>query len=292
MNNNKKKMIDDVNDDVILCSSPKSTSELLVLREEEVHHYQKQKKTTRTTSTNPNTLGLYEFIDELPFVIHDTIERYGSVKPENDDDDAGTLLHDPISELFNRLSINTTTNVEEQQGDLSKFAHFDPSKNYTRNLISTDGKLYTLLLLCWNPGKESPIHDHPCDGCWMKTCQGSVRERRYKKKKKTGDKDSDDDDDDGMLECVFDTVYNDSELAYIRDSMGYHKVGNPSLTKRSITLHLYCPPFDKCRIWFNEGDTSSSMCSSSSVCCYHSQYGTLVNNNNNNSSSSKTKTTT
>lgn len=35
-------------------------------------------------------------------------------------------------------------------------------------------KTFTLLLLCWNPGKESPIHDHPCDGC---VCQ---HERAYK----------------------------------------------------------------------------------------------------------------
>ena len=35
--------------------------------------------------------------------------------------------------------------------------------------------------MCWNPGKESPIHDHPCDGCWMRVCEGSVQEKRFKK---------------------------------------------------------------------------------------------------------------
>jgi hypothetical protein len=28
-------------------------------------------------------------------------------------------------------------------------------------LIATDDETFTLLLLCWNPSKESPIHDHP-----------------------------------------------------------------------------------------------------------------------------------
>jgi len=54
------------------------------------------------------------------------------------------------------------------KADYSRFVFHDESKNYTRNLISTDHDSYVLLLLCWSPGKESPIHDHPCDGCWMK----------------------------------------------------------------------------------------------------------------------------
>mmetsp|Transcript_4696 Transcript_4696/g.6803 ORF Transcript_4696/g.6803 Transcript_4696/m.6803 type:complete len:270 (-) Transcript_4696:73-882(-) len=238
-------------DGVMLSFSPKSTSELLRLSEK--HHLLRH--------APASNLGLYEFINELPTVINDTLERYGSLNPEDNG------IDDPIYELFSRLSIN----VEK---DLFPFAHFDPSKNYTRNLISTDGKLYTLLLLCWNPGKESPIHDHPSDGCWMKTCEGRVRECRYTM------------GDDDMLECIKDSVYEDSEIAYIRDSMGYHKVGNPSTTKRSMTLHLYCPPFDKCRVWLDPTHTSNASCSR---VCYHSQYGTLVNNN---TSSSTTTTTT
>ena len=50
------------------------------------------------------------------------------------------------------------------QEEWEPYAFWDADKLYTRNLVSTDGESYTLLLLCWNPGKESPIHDHPCDG--------------------------------------------------------------------------------------------------------------------------------
>ena len=35
-------------------------------------------------------------------------------------------------------------------------------------VVSTDNRSYTLMLLCWTPYKESPIHDHPCDGCWLR----------------------------------------------------------------------------------------------------------------------------
>jgi predicted metal-dependent enzyme (double-stranded beta helix superfamily) len=61
------------------------------------------------------------------------------------------------------------------------YAFFDPLKPYTRNLVATDNKTFTLLLLCWTPGKESPIHDHPCDGCWVQVLEGSAIESRYVK---------------------------------------------------------------------------------------------------------------
>jgi cysteine dioxygenase len=46
-------------------------------------------------------------------------------------------------------------------------------------LIATDGATFSLMLLCWNPGKFSPIHDHPSDGCWLRVLEGAVQEVRY-----------------------------------------------------------------------------------------------------------------
>jgi cysteine dioxygenase len=176
--------------------------------------------------------------------------------------------------------------------ELSRYTHFDDSKHYTRNLVATDNTHYTLLLLCWNPGKSSPIHDHPCDGCWMQVLEGQVRECRYERTT------------DGVLSCFSDeTFYGTSftcwgtlvlmsmrtfrshthchgfhlfffaegQQLYINDTLGYHKVENPSLSQPAITLHLYCPPFDKCRIWMDPSRKSSN-----SKMTYHSQYGCLT----------------
>lgn len=183
--------------------------------------------------------------------------------------------------------------------DYQQYAHFDDSRNYTRNLISTDHESYTLLLLCWNSGKESPIHDHPCDGCWMRVVTGNVQECRYVKNSSSSDDDS--------LTCVSNQVYQgtydtvrlayvvmilalarvepltpthpvlphyfiEGQQAFIQDSMGYHKVGNPCPSQPAITLHLYCPPFQQCKIWL---DPSSGTCSRSNV-CYHSEYGIVL----------------
>ena len=80
--------------------------------------------------------------------------------------------------------------------DFEKYAHYDPSRNYTRNLVATDGLSYTLLFLCWNPGRESPIHDHPCDGCWMRVCEGTIEECRFVKNPVTGN-----------LDCISHEIY-------------------------------------------------------------------------------------
>ena len=139
------------------------------------------------------------------------------------------------------------------------------NKNYTRNLVATDYKTYTLMLLCWTPGRESPIHDHPCDGCWFRVCKGEVNEMRYKR-------------DKNSLTCFYDQTYTKGQQSYIEDSMGLHKVCNPSCADTAVTLHLYCPPFQKCKIWMDSSEASN--CSTSRACLY-SQYGVKVNHNKN-----------
>lgn len=145
-------------------------------------------------------------------------------------------------------------NMEE----LRPFIFFDRMKNYTRNLVATDHKTYALMLLCWNRGKFSPIHDHPCDGCWLKIIQGKIHEVRYQIK------------DEELVETQ--NVIASSGVHFMHDSMGLHKVGNPSKKVDAITLHLYSPPFDQCKLWMN---CKSAKCSTATS-CYYSEYGEKV----------------
>lgn len=94
------------------------------------------------------SIALAEFVDTLPRILHRQKEQQigaSSLRRGTDDD--------PVNLLFRRLDLSL--------GEWRKYALFDPMKNYTRNLIATDDETFTLLLLCWNPSKESPIHDHP-----------------------------------------------------------------------------------------------------------------------------------
>ena len=151
--------------------------------------------------------------------------------------------------------------------ELARFAHFDADKRYTRNLIATEGQTaasngFTLMLLCWNPGKESPIHDHPCDGCWFRVMGGRVREVRYAHPPPGAASPA-------LLQTgVLEAACGD--VSYMDDSLGLHKVGNPSAGVPALTLHLYSPPFSMCHIW---PDASDATRSSHPVITYYSENG-------------------
>lgn len=133
----------------------------------------------------------------------------------------------------------------------------DESRNYTRNLISTDHETYALILIVWNAGKYSPIHDHPCDGCWVHVIAGAVNEVRYAR-------------DDHRLVEIGNATLTRGATTYMEDSIGLHKIGNPSADTPAVTLHLYSPPYYKCRVWFDEEDADKS---SEAHTCYFSEYG-------------------
>ena len=119
------------------------------------------------------SISLKEFVDTLPPILYrlKMQERKSFQDRVQMESNQGTK-EDPVTQLFSRLDLN--------EPELKEYALADPMKNYTRNLVATDNETFTLLLICWNPGKESPIHDHPCDGCWVRVCQGKIEETRYK----------------------------------------------------------------------------------------------------------------
>jgi cysteine dioxygenase len=207
----------------------------------------------RSENSKDTSISLKEFTDALPPILRrlKLIEQNSFQGRAQVEQIRGTK-DDPVMQLFSRLDLNVP--------ELQEYALSDPMKNYTRNLVATDNETFTLLLLCWNPGKQSPIHDHPCDGCWVRVCKGMVKETRY-----VISEESD------CLDVTSVATYKDSkEVSYINDFMGYHKVENPSSSFHAHTLHLYCPPFKKCKIWPDPKQASRT----SRVCmCNYSEYG-------------------
>ncbi|TDH68657.1 hypothetical protein CCR75_007473 [Bremia lactucae] len=171
------------------------------------------------------------------------------------------LEHDPEIAIKHKIKLQKILeNFSLSSEELEHFAHFDLSRNYTRNLISTDNETYALMLLCWNPGKYSPVHDHPTNGCWVKVIQGHVNEVRYKEQ------------DNKLVETA--NVFFKSGVTYMDDSFGLHKIGNPHAKDSAITMHLYSPPYEKCRIWLDPENVAKS---SISVANYYTEYGKKVN---------------
>ena len=62
--------------------------------------------------------------------------------------------------------------------DLADYNIYD-AHDYRRNLI-VEGAMYEVLLLCWQSGQRSPIHDHAHSVCGIKVMQGTLTEVRYR----------------------------------------------------------------------------------------------------------------
>jgi cysteine dioxygenase len=106
---------------------------------------------------------------------------------------------------------------------------------YARNCIERTDK-YELVLLCWNEGDKTPIHGHDNQKCWVYQVDGSTSEIRYKEKPC------------GTLEECNKMDLSTGKLSFMVDDMGYHSLENNS-KGRSMTLHLYISPIDKCKVF-------------------------------------------
>jgi len=85
------------------------------------------------------------------------------------------------------------------------------------------------LILVWNPGKSSPIHDHANSHCVMKVLQGSLREEIFEEPPSPSDERSE-------LLVKSDRIYEPNSVTYICDNLGIHRITNPN-DEPAISLH-------------------------------------------------------
>jgi cysteine dioxygenase len=112
-------------------------------------------------------------------------------------------------------------------------------QDYTRNCVARTEQ-YEIILLCWDIGAKTPIHDHGGENCWVYQVQGTVEERRFKQ-------------DGEHLKATKQMVLTPGKLTYMNDRMGYHSIENIS-NQRAMTLHIYASPIDNCKVYNNEKD--------------------------------------
>jgi len=90
------------------------------------------------------------------------------------------------------------------------------------------------LFIVWNQGKRSPIHDHANAHCVMKIVKGNLKETVYHMPEPAC---SSCHTSHGSLKIKKETVYQETEVAYISDQIGLHHVANPGLDDVAVSLH-------------------------------------------------------
>jgi cysteine dioxygenase len=109
------------------------------------------------------------------------------------------------------------------------------NESYTRNCI-VDNKKFELILLCWELGQITPIHDHGGEECWVAVVQGEFKETIYQM------------NDNDELKIVKSSIAKTNDITYMIDFMGFHSLENMS-DGRSMSLHLYAKPIRSCNMY-------------------------------------------
>ena len=100
--------------------------------------------------------------------------------------------------------------------------------HYTRNSIVKNGE-YELLVICWEQGQDSPIHDYDSEEAWIHIIRGKIKEEKYKLNKQ------------GLLERVSTVTLGPQDFSFISGKVGLHRYVNTN-EGRTVSLHLYVKP--------------------------------------------------
>lgn len=132
------------------------------------------------------------------------------------------------------------TSYKSNPADWQKYAKFDRHR-YTRNLVDSGNGKFNLMVICWNESQGSCIHDHSDSHCFMKMLHGELKEIRFDWPTSSGA--------ESNLNEIGKTNMHLNDVCYINDSLGLHRVENPSHSEKAISLHLYCPPYEICHMF-------------------------------------------
>lgn len=141
-----------------------------------------------------------------------------------------------LNDLFDTISnkIQSHENLKDLEPLLANYTNSDwknyctyCNNKYKRNLVRKDDYI-EMLVICWEKGQQSGIHDHPESGCLMKLLDGNIQENVYECV-------------DGKIKCIESNTLVKSDIAYKQGKQGLHDIINSDIEK-SVSLHIYSPP--------------------------------------------------
>lgn len=109
------------------------------------------------------------------------------------------------------------------------------SRHYVRQCIHRTRE-HELLLICYEPGQRTSIHDYDSQMAWIKPLMGMVHEERFK----IGT--------NGTLKRHGQRTLEPGQLAYMATKSCIHRHSNLGTT-RAITLNLYARPIRRWRVY-------------------------------------------
>lgn len=118
--------------------------------------------------------------------------------------------------------------------ELASFIQWN-SRHYTRQCIHRASE-YELMLIGYEPGQSTSIHDYDSQMAWIKPLQGSVLEERFKAAT------------NGKLKPHGEKILGIGSLSYMAAKTCIHRHSNAG-KGRAITLNLYSRPIRRWRVY-------------------------------------------
>ncbi len=127
------------------------------------------------------------------------------------------------AELKSLVLSNKDTYIEE--------ARFDDS-HYCKNILFRND-LVELVIIGWDTGQGSKVHNHPENGCLVYPIKGCLVETRY----------------DNDINEVSKEELCRGDVSLMHDDICLHSLGNNSRTEKAISVHIYSPPNFECTLF-------------------------------------------
>lgn len=122
-------------------------------------------------------------------------------------------------------------------------------KFYTRNLIYKDER-FELMVLCWDRGQVSRIHNHADQMCWMTVPVGKLRGQNFRAVEM--------DEEKGLCKLTETDMFDLSDCLASKVELEepIHQILNlPEFNERAVSVHIYSKPFDTCLSYCRDTDT-------------------------------------
>lgn len=149
-------------------------------------------------------------------------------------------IEDLIDSISHGTSETFETILETSEIPISCFeALASYSSEAYKRITLFENQRFELKLLCWEPGQQTPIHDHGGEECWVKFLKGDFIETIY------------DVSPGESAQNMKQTKPEEGQITYMIDSLGFHCLKNEG-DQRGMTLHLYAKPVRSCLIYNRE----------------------------------------
>lgn len=145
-----------------------------------------------------------------------------------------------LSNILKHHPSNVMPILKQYYGkDWIHYVYRDSQTGYHRVLLDRDTN-YSLFLMTWYPRAYTEIHSHPSH-CYFSVLYGSLIEHRFSPTKQYLDK----------------YILSPSDIGYIHDSIGCHRIVNNNQNDLAVSLHVYLSSSDQGHSHLNTHDMQS-----------------------------------